>query len=171
MAILISLFRLPGSSPSRRVAVPPNNEPPCHGAPILGNIHLSIPLQPAVFQAARTPMLNSPMIGFILAVPASIKFQFINPPKKAEIPVKMPNRRAIPTATSPMATNLANHTCQPMSSINWMKTLYQSYAIAGLPSSGITTIRCQKPSTAAPLPIQASSKSLCQPEFSHLTLR
>ena len=47
--------------------------------------------------------------GFELAVPAIIKFQFRNPPKKAAIPVKRPRMRAAPIRISPATISLANH--------------------------------------------------------------
>ena len=47
-------------------------------------------------------------IGLILADPAIIKFQFINPPRDAAIPVNSPRINAIPTRSSPATASLAN---------------------------------------------------------------
>ena len=75
-----------------------------------GNKNRSRPHQPAFFQAKirKIEMVNK--TGLTLADPASMKFQFIKPPKKAATPTNAPRIRAIPINISPAMINFANQT-------------------------------------------------------------
>jgi hypothetical protein len=46
----------------------------------------------------------------VLTVPAIMKFQFMNAPKKAEMPTRMPSTSVTPMAISPMTMSFANQT-------------------------------------------------------------
>jgi hypothetical protein len=78
--------------------------------PTAGSSQRSTPHQPAVFQAIINNMLMANITGLVLAVPAIMKFQFMNAPAKAEMPTNTPAIRAMPITTSLTATSLPNHT-------------------------------------------------------------
>jgi len=105
-----------------------------------------------------------------VAEPAMMKFQFINAPAKAAIPVSAPRMRATPISVSPMATSGPNQVYHPWSSMNWRKLRYQSKATGGRPSAGICTAPVQKPLSGSPV-IQVPPLILPQPELSQFQPR
>ena len=56
----------------------------------------------------------------------------------------------MPTVNSVQAITQANQWYQRWSSMNWMKSRYQSNLIGGVPFSGTATIRVQKACKALP---------------------
>ena len=73
-----------------------NNLPGFQGVPNNGSNQRSNPHQPAVFQARITRTESAKSIGFTLADPAIIKFQFMKPPRKAAMPVNRPLEDTMP---------------------------------------------------------------------------
>jgi hypothetical protein len=82
--------------------------PGFQGVPSNGSSQRSNPHQPAVFQARISRIERVKSKGFVLAVPAIIKFQFRKAPAKATMPTKAPRIKAIPTKVSLMAISGAN---------------------------------------------------------------
>src|SRR4051794_22112478 len=103
----------------------------------------------------------------VLADPAMMKFQFMNAPKKAAMPVRAPRMSAMPMRTSPQAISGANQVYQPLSSMYWMKLRYQSKTMGGWPSAGTCTALVQNPLSGSPV-IQVPPLILPQPEVSHI---
>jgi len=68
----------------------------------------SRPIEPETLQAITRRIERGNITGFMLAVPAIMKFQLRNAPKNAEMPVKSPRISAAPTAISPRTISFPN---------------------------------------------------------------
>ena len=63
-------------------------------------------MYPAVFQARTSRKPTSSKTGFVLALPASMKFRFMKAPPTAAIPTNAPRISAMPTEVSLKAMSL-----------------------------------------------------------------
>ena len=73
-----------------------------------GRNQRSKPIQPAFRQANMSSEPRMISSGFEPSTPASTKFEFMNTPPNAAMPVSNPTSRPSPTASSPSATSVAN---------------------------------------------------------------